>query len=257
MKSGWFNRNERQAPPRPRRFPDLQAMPAEHRHAALAGPEGPAWIEAAAQAGLVEAQVLVAQRLLDENRKHLALYWFQAAAAAGYTPAINMLGRCHEKGWAVPADPAMAAEHYRRAAEQRLDWAEYNLANLLLRGHGIARDRIHAFDLFTRAAAQGHAKSMNLLGRFHEEGWDRPRDPGLAAMWYRRAAEAGDYRGAFNYGTVLAQQGQIQQACKAIRNALATGNPDFQQEAVAILRASPDPALRALATRAITPTPPP
>ena len=119
--------------------------------------------------------------------------------------ARNMLGRCLEHGWGCAKDEAGAARHYAIAAQQKLDWAMYNLANLLSTGRGVARDDARALALYQSAAALGHAKSMNLVGRFHEEGLVVPRDLAAAHQWYRRSAEAGDFRGQFSHATVLAE----------------------------------------------------
>ena len=91
--------------------------------------------------------------------------------------ARNMLGRCHEHGWGCAADASVAARHYRVAAEAGLDWAMYNYANLLATGRGVIEDQPQALSLYRRAAELGHAKSMNLLGRYLEEGRVCPADP--------------------------------------------------------------------------------
>ena len=70
---------------------------------------------------------------------------------------------------------------------------------------------------------------MNLLGRFREEGWDRPPDLGLAVHWYARAAAGGDYRGQFNLGTMLAQGGKHPEAFAWFERALAAGDPRFRR----------------------------
>ena len=241
----WFMRRRRPAVVK-RRFADLQLLAPEQRRAAFASADGAGWIEAAAQYGLVEAQVLLGQTLLDKGRPELALHWFRGAARTGHAPAINMLARCLEKGWGVEPDLVEAARHYRTAAERGLDWGQFNLANLLLYGLGIACDRTEAFDWYALAAQQGHAKSMNMLARCHEEGWDRPRNLMKAIHWYRRSAAGGDYRGQFNLATLLAQQGRGAEALAWFKAALASGDPDFVVEARATLLASADPAFQTL-----------
>lgn len=246
----WFRRRRQPTTAR-RRFSDLMALSPEQRHAVFASADRAEWIDTAARYGLVEAQVLLAQIHLDRGDSELALRWFRAAAGAGHAPAVNMVGRCLENGWGTSPNPAEAARHYRTAAEQGLDWGQFNLANMLLYGLGIARDRVSAFEWYGRAARQGHAKAMNMLARFHEEGWDRPRNPDEAVYWYRRSAEGGDYRGQFNLGTVLSQQGRGSEALAWFEAAIAVGDPDFLTEASAKLIGSADPAHRALGQRAL------
>lgn len=124
---------------------------------------------AAAATGEIEAQALLGQILLEgrgiQADPELALTWFGIAAGRGHAMACNMAGRCHELGWGCPANPARAAERYRRAADMGLDWGMYNLANLLATGRGIPQDEVAAYRLYRQAAELGHAKSMNLTGR--------------------------------------------------------------------------------------------
>lgn len=232
-------------------------MSGEQRDAALTGSEAKDWIEAAARYGLVEAQLLLGQACLDAGDDGQALAWFRVAATTSHAGAINMVGRCYELGWGTPPDPAEAATYYRRAAEQGLDWAQFNLANLLLYGLGLEQDRRGAYELYARAAAQGHAKSLNMLGRFHEEGWDRPRDMARAASCYATAAEAGDFRAQFNVGMLLAGAGRYEEASRWIERAFASASPDFLLQAGDLLRASGDPYLQAVAGRLSPPGPRP
>jgi len=202
---------------------------------------------AAARYGIVEAQAAYAQLLLDgrgvPQDRAAAYRWFEVAAGAGSVEATNMLGRCQELGWGVPADAVLAATHYRAAAERGLDWGQYNYANLLARGAGLALDREAALAWYRRAADQGHAKSMNLVGRFLEEGWG-----GVAAeAWYRRAAEGGDFRGQFNHGSVLARRGEVAEAVLWFRKAMGTGTIGFLRSMAAHLQRQPHAGLRALA----------
>ena len=111
----------------------------------------------------------------------------------------------------------------------------YNLANMLLRGRGIPCDRIAAYRLFEAAARDGHAKSMNLVARFHDEGWDRPRDPQRALDWYRRSAEAGDYRGRHNLAVWHAERGDWMQAAALWRAALPAATADILDAMAAVI----------------------
>lgn len=204
-----------------------------------------------AREGDLEAQALLGQILLDghgiEQDVSLALTWFGIAAERGHAMARNMLGRCLEHGWGCTKDEAGAARHYAIAAEQRLDWAMYNLANLLSTGRGVERDDARALALYQSAAALGHAKSMNLVGRFHEEGLVVPRDLEAAHQWYRRSAEAGDFRGQFSHASVLAERGDLPAARIWLERALDGGNLNFLRVARHQLAASMPPSLRELA----------
>jgi uncharacterized protein len=211
------------------------------------------WVEAAARCGIAEAQLRLGRMLLEGegvSRDACAAFaCFLCAAESGDAEGHNMLGRCLENGWGTEKDFASAAHHYRIAAETGLDWAQYNLAHMLLSGIGVTRDRGAAFCFYGLAAAQGHVRAMNLLGRCYEQGWGVARDALLARAWYRRSAEGGYFRGAYNYGSVIAAEGCITGALHWFERALAGAPEPTRGHMVTALSSHTEPALRALAER--------
>jgi uncharacterized protein len=231
-------------------FSELRNATQQAWAAALSGePQKAArWLDAAARYGLVEAQTLLGQVLLDgrglPKDAVAALKWFGIAADAGYPPAMNMVGRCHERGWGTPVNWAAAARWYRRSAEASYDWGQYNLANLLLQGQGLPRDRHEARAWYLRAANQGHAKSMNMLGRFVEEGWEQTTELMSAVAWYKHAAERGDYRGQYNLATCLLRESRIDEAAIWFRRAIAIATPDVLTAIILALRNASEAPLK-------------
>jgi TPR repeat protein len=65
-------------------------------------------------------------------------------------------------------------------------------------------DRAAAFGWFWKAAQQGHAMGLNMLGRCYDLGWGTAVDKVRAAECFRVAAEAGLDWGMYNYGSALA-----------------------------------------------------
>lgn len=63
--------------------------------------------------------------------------------------------------------------------------------------HGLARE------LFERCAQDGWTGAMTWMSQLDDNGLGAPEDPGRAAEWDRRAADAGDPVGQFNYGLDL------------------------------------------------------
>lgn len=141
-------------------FAELRALTPEKLAEALSGEPGETirWITAAAHYGLVEGPILLGQCLLDgkglPRDPRAALRWFEAAAGAGSLDAANMVGRCHEMGWGAPVNARLAADWYRRAAEGGLNWGQYNLGNLLLRGSGVTGQEA-GFDVVLARRAAG------------------------------------------------------------------------------------------------------
>ncbi len=209
-------------------------------------------LERQAHLGCRNSQRLLAQMYVDgkgvERDDAAGFHWFCVAANNGHLEAMNMLGRCHELGIGTPANVELAAVWYRKAADGGLDWGMYNHANLLTTGRGVGRDLGRAYALYLRAARMGHAKSMNLVGRFLEEGLVAEADPAAAAAWYRRSAEAGDFRGQASYAAILAECGRLEEAEAWLRRAIPQGSPGFHAHLAGQLDASPHPRLRALRT---------
>src|SRR6185312_9888648 len=97
------------------------------------------------------------------------------------------------------------------------------------------------------AAAQGHVRAMNLLGRCYEQGWGVGQDTGAARAWYRRSAEGGYFRGAYNYADMLAHEGCITEAKAWFSRALAGAPEQSRAVMMTALLAHKEPLLRALA----------
>ncbi|OVZ57945.1 hypothetical protein CDO44_16340 [Pigmentiphaga sp. NML080357] len=231
----------------------LNAATAEDIAEILRGPRerAAAWIRTAAEGGVTEAQAVFGQMLLDGHGmpadREQAVYWFKRAADANHAMAMNMLGQCHRHGWGVPANLVLAAYWYRLAAQQGLDWGMYNYATALALGEGVPADRAQALEWFERAAALGHAKSINILGGFHEDGWVVPVDKDLAFDHYRRAAQGGDFRGQFNYARLLIERGDIESALPWLARLPETATPAFLAKAGAFFAQASDPRVRAQA----------
>lgn len=204
--------------------------------------ERAALIRAAARAGVVEAQALYGQLLLDGDGvaadPAAGFRWFNRAAAGGHAMALNMVGRCYDQGWGVAADKARAAECFRIAAERGLAEGMYNHATALTLGAGVAENKVAALAWFERAAAAGYAKAANFVGSFAEDGWAGPVDLDRAAHFYARAAAGGDFRGAFNHARMLIVSDRAE-ALRWIERAGAWGHERFRAQARGWLAASP------------------
>jgi TPR repeat protein len=207
-----------------------------------------AWMRAAAELGLIEAQTIYGQMLLDgagvERDQEQGLAWFKRAAHADHPMAINMVGRCYENGWGVPRDDTVAAYWFRLAADRGLDWGMYNYAHMLRSGRGgVAQDSAAALALYRKAAEAGHVKSIGVVGRYYEAGEVVEQDMEKAFDCYQRCAEGGDFRGMFHLGRLLLLRGQKQDAVQWLVRVPETATPAFLQEANGMLQDSGFPTL--------------
>jgi len=110
-------------------------------------------------------------------------------ADAGDPEALFLLGSLYETGQAGRADPARAAQYYRRAADLGLPHAQFNLGNMYASGHGVAADPFESVMWLRRAADAGLPEAQFNLAVAYEQGHGVRADLGTARRWYERAAD--------------------------------------------------------------------
>jgi TPR repeat protein len=206
------------------------------------------WAQSAAEHGMVEAQFLYAQMLLEGSGvpqdQEAALEWFKRAAEQGHLKAMTMVGSCYENGWGAAPDDVIALHWYRMAADLESPWGMYHYATMLEAGRGgVEPDHAAALALYRKAGGLGHAQSMTMVGRYLESGTVMAADADAAMACYRVAADGGDYRGMFHYGRMLVIRGQINEAIPWLKRVQATAPPSFMQTARQLLYATGEPLL--------------
>lgn len=215
-------------------------------------------VRAAAERGVAEAEAMYGQMLLDgkllPRNAALALHYFERAALHGDVMAVNMVGRCLDQGWGVAKSPHLAAPWFRRAAELGLDWGMYNWATLLTLGSGVPKDLGEAYFWLQKATGLGHAKSMNILGGFYEDGWVVRKNMAEARRLYEQSAHGGDFRGQFNLGRLCAMEGDVSAALHWLRQVPATATPAFLEKMKQFLAVWPIPAVQAFAADIAVPS---
>lgn len=124
--------------------------------------------------------------------------------------------------------PEERAAFVRVAAEGGVAEAQAVYGQMLLDGVGVVRDRQEAVRWFDRAARQGHAMAINMMGRCYDLGWGVPIDKVRAAEWFRVASAQGLDWGMYNYATALALGAGVAEdkpaALALFRKAAAMGN---------------------------------
>lgn len=92
----------------------------------------------------------------------------------------------------APGSKSSALKWLRKAAEQGLPQAQYNLGLLYENGEGLPRSQADATTWFRLAAGQGHTDAQVSLATQYFLGRGAPKDYAEAARWYEAAAEGGD-----------------------------------------------------------------
>ena len=85
-----------------------------------------------------------------------AVKWFRKAAEQNVADAQYNLGVCYAIGQGVTEDDAEAVKWFRKAAEQNYADAQYNLGVCYDSGEGVAKDEIEAYKWWLLAAGQGN-----------------------------------------------------------------------------------------------------
>ena len=132
---------------------------------AASAQEGQTWLEKAARAHDVKAQLALGKLLFkgapgvapDYARARAAL---QAAATAGDKGAAYYLGLVYKAGGAgMAADAQTAARWFQAAASDGVAEAQFILGQMLLEGDGVAPDAVAARGWFEKAGEQEHPEA--------------------------------------------------------------------------------------------------
>jgi hypothetical protein len=117
----------------------------------------------------------------------------RSAASEGDPWAQLNLGAAYDHGMGgVVADAETAVRWYRKAAEQGLGKAQFNLAHCLATGHGAPQDYAESRVWMEKAAGQGMADAQFLLGVMLAEGLGGEVDRSQARSWLQRAVQGGN-----------------------------------------------------------------
>jgi TPR repeat protein len=125
------------------------------------------------------------------GRYQEAVTWFRKAAEQGLATAQYNLAVMYANGRGVTKDDQEAVTWYRRAAEQGLALAQHNLAVMYANAQGVPKDDQEAETWYRKAAEQGLATAQNNLAFMYQNGRGVTKDDQEAVIWYRKAAEQG------------------------------------------------------------------
>ena len=157
------------------------------------GSEG---LRAAAAAGDVKAQFIVASRYLDGQSVAQdlpkAAKWYELSASQGLAPAQYRLATLFERGKGVPQDVATALLWYERAAEGGNVKAMHNAAVIAAGNQAGTPNYDKAFRWFKLAAEHGLKDSQFNLAVLFERGLGTRADKTQAYLWYTLAGKQGD-----------------------------------------------------------------
>ncbi len=153
-------------------------------------------IEPAARAGDPEAQNILADAYDDGNGKkqsaRLAQKWFRKAADQGLDKAQFNMGLFYLEGRKdIDPDPAQAISYFERAMQQDYAHAYYERARMMRRGQGGEVDPKSAAPLLQKALDLGLPEAGNALAELYLAGEGVAQDRAQARLIYGQAAQLG------------------------------------------------------------------
>lgn len=175
-----------------------------------------------------------------EKNPEKALEHFQKAAELGYIEAPGAIGYFYSVGLVVEKDDVKAAEWFQKGSDKGSAAAKFNLGKFHLENRGgvsgteqglalmeeaaglgltqahttlaeiyylgtdkITVDHAKAYRHAEAAANSGVATAETMVGVMKEYGYGTPADPVGAEMWFRKAAQKGEFKAQSNLGHLL------------------------------------------------------
>lgn len=133
---------------------------------------------------------------LSKMAEDLGLIQAEAQQSPETAEAQNELGMRYFLGHGKGKDFYLAADYFRKAAEQGDAMAQYNLG----RCYHFVKNAEDAAIWYKKAAEQGYVRAQAALGEYYLEGIGVKKDELLAFKWLRKAAEQGDSVAQYNLG---------------------------------------------------------
>lgn len=158
-----------------------------------------------------------------------ALEFYRQAGDHGVSNGYAFLGEFYLNGEFVPQDHAKAFDLFRRAYDLggNNSFSAAALAGCYLQGLGTDKDTAAAIPCLYQAIDAGHARSMGIMGDFHNFGLGGITVDGDSAMYYYYAAsQLDDPHGDYMVGSWIYQQEDYERALPYIVSAAENGDFD-------------------------------
>jgi TPR repeat protein len=177
------------------------------------------------------------------KRTDQAAIWYRKAAEQGNEKAQNSLAVLYWTGNGVDKDKAEAVRWYRRAARQGNSNAMFNLGAAYYNGEGVGINDILAYAWFLLSSERGNTSGQDAakrsqgehggafndaclaIGQMYEKGEDLPRNPEMAADWYRKAADHGSGEATMRLAALYLQSSDYSRARQWCEAAAKNKNP--------------------------------
>jgi len=126
--------------------------------------------------------------------------WLKRAADQEIPEALFQLALCYEAGKGVKSNQKLASGLYRRAAGKGHTLSMLKLAEAYANGRGVEPDIAAAKHWYAKAAELSDPAANFFLGVYAMQGMGTAPAPAQAARYFLKAAQAGHVQAQFNLG---------------------------------------------------------
>jgi TPR repeat protein len=199
-------------------------------------------VQAAAKAGVPQAQLEVASEMLaaneDTESAEQAFLWCKKAAMQGIAAAQCALADRYVQGNGVTQDVAEAYVWYRKAARQYHIAAQVAMAQLDEQGQGRggegatnrrfsgSADRRRDDLRWNQAGDSGDANAKFQLGLMYQNGWGVVQDEAQCRWWFDAAAQLGHAQAQLAVAKLLEAELNFQRALVLYEEVAGRGDPE-------------------------------
>ncbi len=125
---------------------------------------------------------------LNRGEYKAAMAEFEPLVTEGYAPAQYQMALIYQKGHGVRKDKQKAFELFSKAAAQNYPDALFDLALLYSEGNGVDKNLKTAFTLTEKAAKKGLASAQFNLAVMYANAQGANKDYKKAYSWYKKSA---------------------------------------------------------------------
>jgi len=116
----------------------------------------------------------------------LAAHWFGLAAGQDLLAAQYNLAQLTLRGWGVTKDLHQAAELFLKASDKGSVRGSFAAGYMLAEAIGVTEDVERGVTLLNKAAAAGNADAQSILAVWYARGHHVTRDVNVAKQWWAR-----------------------------------------------------------------------
>lgn len=173
------------------------------------------WWLKAADKGHINSMKALGAHYKDEDEDELAVKYFMPAAEKGDAVAQWIIGDYYEDGdGGLPESEKIAAEWYRKSAEQNNATGQLYLGYCYLYGDGVEEDAKIGIEYVTKAAEQGDVEALESLAGYYNEGRFVDKDTEKAKELYALAAKEGETNSMYMLASIYEIEGNFDEAFK-------------------------------------------